>query len=137
LLNNLRFFEKYTIDIEFDLVKIRQVVRKISKEMQFDIIAQTKLVTAVSELARNVFDYVGKGEVIVEEAGDSLKRGLKITVIDNGPGIPDIDLAMSGGFSTSKGLGKGLSGTKKLMDEFSIQSEVGKGTEVVIVKWVA
>jgi serine/threonine-protein kinase RsbT len=136
-LNNQRFFEKFTIDIEFDLVKIRQVVRKISKEMQFDIVAQTKLVTAVSELARNVFDYVGKGEVIVEEAGDSLKRGLKITVIDNGPGIPDIDLAMSDGFSTSKGLGKGLSGTKKLMDEFSIQSEVGKGTEVVIVKWVA
>lgn len=136
-MNNQRFFEKFTIDIEFDLVKIRQVVRKISKEMQFDIVAQTKLVTAVSELARNVFDYVGKGEVIVEEAGDSLKRGLKITVIDNGPGIPDIDLAMSDGFSTSKGLGKGLSGTKKLMDEFSIQSEVGKGTEVVIVKWVA
>jgi len=136
-LNNQRSFEKYAIDIEFDLVKIRQVVRKISKEMQFDIVAQTKLVTAVSELARNVFDYAGKGEVIVEEAGDSIKRGLKITVIDNGPGIPDIDLAMSGGFSTSKGLGKGLSGTKKLMDEFSIQSEVGKGTEVVIVKWVA
>jgi serine/threonine-protein kinase RsbT len=136
-LNKQRFFEKYAIDIEFDLVKIRQVVRKISKEMQFDIVAQTKLLTAVSELARNVFDYVGKGEVIVEEVGDSLKIGLKITVIDNGPGIPDIDLAMSGGFSTSKGLGKGLSGTKKLMDEFSIQSEVGKGTEVVIVKWVA
>jgi serine/threonine-protein kinase RsbT len=136
-LNKQRFFEKYAIDIEFDLVKIRQVVRKISKEMQFDIVAQTKLVTAVSELARNVFDYVGKGEVIVEEVGDSLKIGLKITVIDNGPGIPDIDLAMSGGFSTSKGLGKGLSGTKKLMDEFFIQSEVGKGTEVVIVKWVA
>jgi len=136
-LNKQRFFEKYAIDIEFDLVKIRQVVRKISKEMQFDIVAQTKLLTAVSELARNVFDYVGKGEVIVEEVGDSLKIGLKITVIDNGPGIPDIDRAMSGGFSTSKGLGKGLSGTKKLMDEFSIQSEVGKGTEVVIVKWVA
>lgn len=136
-MNKQRFFEKYAIDIEFDLVKIRQVVRKISKEMQFDIVAQTKLLTAVSELARNVFDYVGKGEVIVEEVGDSLKIGLKITVIDNGPGIPDIDLAMSGGFSTSKGLGKGLSGTKKLMDEFSIQSEVGKGTEVVIVKWVA
>lgn len=136
-MNKQRFFEKFTIDIEFDLVKIRQAVRKISKEMQFDIVAQTKLVTAVSELARNVFDYVGKGEVIVEEVGDSYKIGLKITVIDNGPGIPDIDRAMSGGFSTSKGLGKGLSGTKKLMDEFSIQSEVGKGTEVVIVKWVA
>jgi len=135
-LNNQGFFKKYVIDIEFDIIKIRQVVRKISKVMQFDIVAQTKLVTAVSELARNVFDYVGKGEVIVEEAEDSFKRGLKITVIDKGPGIPDIDLAMSDGFSTKKGLGKGLSGTKKLMDEFSIQSEVGKGTEVVIVKWV-
>jgi len=134
-LNNQRFFEKYAIDIEFDLVKIRQVVRKIAKLMQFDIVAQTKLVTAVSELTRNVFDYVGKGEVILEEVGDSLKRGLKITVIDNGSGIPDINHAMSGGYSTSKGLGKGLIGTKKLMDEFSIQSEVGKGTEVVIVKW--
>lgn len=135
-MNNQRFFEKHTIDIEFDLIKIRQVIRKISKEMQFDIVDQTKLVTAVSELARNVFDYVGKGEVIVEEVGDSLKIGLKITVTDNGPGIPDIGVAMSGGYSTSKGLGKGLIGTKKLMDKFSIQSEVGKGTEVVIVKWV-
>jgi len=135
-LNNQRIFEKYTIDIEFDLVKIRQVVRKISKELQFDIVDQTKLVTAVSELARNVFDYVGKGEVIVEEVRDSLKIGLKITVIDNGPGIIDIDRAMMGEFSTSKGLGKGLIGTKKLMDKFSIQSEIGKGTEVVIVKWV-
>jgi len=135
-MNNQKFFEKLEIDIEIDLIKVRQVVRKISREMQFDIVAQTKLVTAVSELTRNVLEYVGKGEVIIEEIEKAYKKGLRITVIDEGSGIPDIDLAMSGGFSTSKGLGKGLSGSKKLMDEFSIQSEVGKGTEVFIVKWV-
>jgi serine/threonine-protein kinase RsbT len=93
-------------------------------------------VTAVSELTRNVLVHAKKGEIIIEEIEKTYRKGLKITVIDEGPGIPDINLAMTDGFSSINGLGKGLSGTKKLMDEFSIQSEVGKGTEVFIVKWV-
>jgi len=135
-MKNQKLYEKHTIGIEIDIVKVRQIVREISKKMRFDIVAQTKVVTAASELTRNVLEYAGKGEIIIEEINDSHKRGLKITVIDKGLGIPDINLAMEDGFSSGKGLGKGLSGTKKLMDKFYIQSEVGKGTEVVIVKWV-
>ncbi len=135
-MNNQKFFEKLEIYIEIDLIKIRRAVRKISREMQFNIVAQTKLVTAVSELTRNVLVHAKKGEIIIEEIEKTYRKGLKITVIDEGPGIPDINLAMTDGFSSINGLGKGLSGTKKLMDEFSIQSEVGKGTEVFIVKWV-
>lgn len=135
-MNYQKFFEKLEIDLDIDLVKIRQIVRKISREMRFDIVAQTKLVTAVSELTRNVLIHAKKGEIIIEEIEKAHRKGLKITLIDEGPGIPDINLAMTDGFSTTKGLGKGLSGSKKLMDEFSIQSEVGKGTEVFIVKWV-
>lgn len=135
-MNNQKIFEKLEINTEIDLVKIRQAVRKISRGMQFDIVAQTKLITAVSELTRNVFLYAERGEIIIEEIENAHKRGLKIKVIDEGPGIPDINLAMTDGYSTTNRFGKGLSGTKKIMDEFSIQSKVGKGTEVFIVKWV-
>ncbi len=135
-MNNQKIFEKLEINTDIDLVKIRQAVRNISRGMQFDIVAQTKLITAVSELTRNVLLYAERGEITIEEIEDAHKRGLKIKVIDEGPGIPDINLAMTDGYSTTNRFGKGLSGTKKIMDEFSIQSKVGKGTEVLIVKWV-
>ena len=124
------------IENNMDLVKARQTVRTIAKDLNYNIVNQTKLITAVSELTRNVLVYAGKGEIIVELIETATQKGLKITVIDEGPGIPDVDLAITDGYSTSKGLGKGLSGTKKLMDDFSIQTEVGKGTEVNIIKWV-
>jgi len=124
------------IENNMDLVKARQTIRTIAKDLNYSIVNQTKLITAVSELTRNVLVYAGKGEIIVELIETATQKGLKITVIDEGPGIPDVDLAITDGYSTSKGLGKGLSGTKKLMDDFSIQTEVGKGTEVNIIKWV-
>ncbi len=119
-----------------DLVKARQAIRSIALDLDFGIVNQTKLVTAVSELTRNVLLYAGKGKITVELIEIGTKKGLRITVTDEGPGIPDVDLAITDGFSTSKGLGKGLSGTKKLMDDFSIHTEIGKGTEVVIIKWM-
>jgi len=119
-----------------DLVKARQTVRTIAKDLNYNIVNQTKLITAVSELTRNVLVYAGKGEIIVELIETDIKKGLRITVTDEGPGIHDVDLAITDGFSTGKGLGKGLGGTKRLMDDFSIQTEVGKGTEVVIIKWM-
>ncbi len=119
-----------------DIVKARQIIRSIALDLDFGIVNQTKLVTAVSELTRNVLLYAGKGEIKIELIEIDTKKGLRITVIDEGPGIPDVDLAMTNGFSTGKGLGKGLSGTKKLMDDFSIHTEMGKGTEVVIIKWM-
>ncbi len=124
------------IENNIDLVKARQVVRAIAKDLNFNIVNQTKLITAVSELTRNVLIYSGKGKIVIELLETDINKGLRITVTDDGPGIPDIDLAITDGYSTSKGLGKGLSGTKRLMDDFSIQSEVGKGTEVVIIKWM-
>ncbi len=124
------------IENNIDLVKARQVVRTVAKDLNFNIVNQTKLITAVSELTRNVLIYSGKGKIVIELLETDIKKGLRITVTDDGPGIPDIDLAITDGYSTSKGLGKGLSGTKRLMDDFSIQSEVGKGTEVVIIKWM-
>ena len=124
------------IENNIDLVKARQVVRTVAKDLNFNIVNQTKLITAVSELTRNVLIYSGKGKIVIELLETDINKGLRITVTDDGPGIPDIDLAITDGYSTSKGLGKGLSGTKRLMDDFSIQSEVGKGTEVVIIKWM-
>ena len=118
-----------------DLVKARQTIRSIALDLDFGIVNQTKLITAVSELTRNVLKYAGKGKINIELIEIGTKKGLRITVTDEGPGIPDVDLAITDGFSTSKGLGKGLSGTKKLMDDFSIHTEVGKGTEIVIIKW--
>ncbi len=119
-----------------DLVKARQAIRAIALELDYGIVNQTKLVTAVSELTRNVLLYAGKGEINIELIEIGTKKGLRITVTDKGPGIPDVDLAITDGFSTSRGLGKGLSGTKKLMDDFSIHTKIGKGTEVVIIKWM-
>ena len=131
----MRILKTILIENNMDLVKARQAIRKIALELNYGILNQTKLVTAVSELTRNVLLYAGKGEIVIELLENNTKRGLKITVSDKGPGIPDLDLATTDGYSTSRGLGKGLSGTKKLMDDFSIRTEVGKGTEVVIIKW--
>jgi len=134
-MRRLKILQTVQIENNMDLVKARQTIRAIALELDYGIVNQTKLVTAVSELTRNVLLYAGKGEINIELIEAGTKKGLRITVTDEGPGIPDIDLALTDGFSTSKGLGKGLSGAKKLMDDFSIQTEIGKGTEVVIVKW--
>ena len=134
-MRRLKILQTVQIENNMDLVKARQVVRTIALDLDYGIVNQTKLVTAVSELTRNVLLYAGKGEINIELIEAGTKKGLRITVTDEGPGIPDVDLAVTDGFSTSKGLGKGLSGTKKLMDDFSIRTEIGKGTEVVIIKW--
>ena len=131
-----KILQNIQIENNMDLVKARQTIRNIALDLDYGIVNQTKLVTAVSELTRNVLLYARKGEIKIELIETGTKKGLRITVTDEGPGIPDVDLATTDGFSTSKGLGKGLSGTKKLMDEFFIQTEVGKGTEVVIIKWM-
>lgn len=131
-----KILQNIQIENNMDLVKARQTIRNIALDLDYGIVNQTKLVTAVSELTRNVLLYAGKGEIKIELIETGTKKGLRITVTDEGPGISDVDLAVTDGFSTSKGLGKGLSGTKKLMDDFSIQTEDGKGTEVVIIKWM-
>ncbi|MBE9001792.1 anti-sigma regulatory factor [Nostoc sp. UIC 10630] len=126
-----------TIDIQSstDVVLVRQAVRHLAVEIGFGLVDQTKIVTAASELARNTLDYGGGGTVKLETLQEGRRRGLRLTFEDRGPGIPDIDLALKDGFTTGSGLGMGLSGAKRLANEFEIQSAVGEGTRVIIVRW--
>lgn len=103
----------------------------------FRTIDQTRLATVASELARNVIKYAQRGRMILQPWEDARgRRGIRIIFEDTGPGIPDIGAAMSDGFTTGRGLGKGLPGSKRLVDEFDIQSEVGKGTRVTVIRWL-
>lgn len=130
--------EKFMIPVNCyeDIVIARQKVRKVMEEMGYLLIDQTRIVTAVSELARNIVVHAKKGtmSVLIDEKID--KKGLTCIFVDAGPGIPDIQRAMQEGFSTVKSLGLGLSGSKNMSDEFSINSSVGKGTTVSITKWL-
>jgi serine/threonine-protein kinase RsbT len=118
-----------------DVVKVRQVVRTWAAELGFSLVDQTKLVTGASELARNTLDHGRGGSVRLEVLEDSGRRGLAMTFEDHGPGIADITLALTDGFSTGTGLGLGLSGTRRLMTEFRIDSEPGQGTRVYCARW--
>lgn len=124
-----------SIQSSADVVLVRQAVRQLAVELRFSLIDQTKIVTAASELARNTLDYGGGGMVKLEALQEGIRLGLRLTFEDKGPGIPDIELALKDGFTTGGGLGMGLSGTKRLVNEFNIVSEVGKGTCVTITKW--
>ncbi len=124
-----------TIRSQEDVVVVRQAVRSSAVELGFSLIDQTKVVTAASELARNTFIYGGGGNVLMEQLEDSGRRGLRLTFEDHGPGIADIDRALVDGYTTGNGLGLGLGGAKRLSSEFSIKSELGKGTCVAITRW--
>ena len=119
-----------------DVVRARQIVRSRAMDVGFTLVEQTKIVTAASELARNTVIYGGGGEMHVERVyGGPKRNGLRLTFEDKGPGIADIDLALRDGFTTGNGLGLGLSGAKRLSNEFEIQSGPGEGTRVTITRW--
>ena len=120
---------------EDDVVRVRQVVRQWAVELGFSLVEQTKIVTASSELARNTVIYGGGGMVRIEAHNDSDRRGLRLVFEDQGPGIADTQQALKDGYTTGTGLGLGLGGARRLMDEFSITSEVGKGTRIIVAKW--
>src|SRR5215213_5041824 len=115
-----------------DVVLVRQAVRKWSTELGFSLVDQTKMITAASELARNTVDYGGGGTVRLEALAEGVRKGLRLTFEDRGPGIADIDLALTDGYTTGKGMGLGLSGSKRLVNEFEIDSRPGEGTRVAI-----
>jgi serine/threonine-protein kinase RsbT len=117
-----------------DIVLVRTAVRKAAIAAKLGLVDQTKLVTAASEIARNTLDY-GKGGNVVIERVDAIRTGIRLTFEDRGPGIPNIDLAMTDGWTSGTGMGLGLSGTRRLMDEFQIASKPGEGTTVIITKW--
>jgi serine/threonine-protein kinase RsbT len=123
------------ISLEQDIVLARQLVRRLSQELGFGIVDQTKIVTAASELARNALIYGHGGEVRWEILSDGSKRGLRLHFIDQGPGIADVHQAMTDGWTSGTGLGLGLSGAKRLVNEFELHTELGKGTRVTITRW--
>lgn len=127
--------ERIDIRSSADLVQVRRTVRVWSVELGFSLVDQTKIVTAASELARNIVDYAGTGQVSLEMLNDGLRRGLRLAFEDRGPGIADIQLALKDGYTTSGGLGLGLGGARRLSNEFDIQSQVGEGTRVTITRW--
>lgn len=118
-----------------DVVLVRTSVRKMAADLKFGIVDQTKVVTAASEIARNTLDYGRGGDLRMEALDNGLKRGLRLIFADRGPGIGDIDQALSDGFTTGNGMGLGLGGTRRLMDEFEIVSRLNEGTIVTITKW--
>ena len=118
-----------------DVVTVRTSVRKMATELRFGIVDQTKIVTAASEIARNTIDYGRGGDLRMEILNNGLKRGLRLIFEDRGPGIRDIEQAMTDGFTSGSGMGLGLGGTRRLMDEFTIASKLNEGTIVTITKW--
>jgi serine/threonine-protein kinase RsbT len=118
-----------------DIVMGRQAVRRLAQEQGFSLVDQTKLVTAASELARNALIYGGGGEIKWEKLVDGAKRGVRLVFEDHGPGIADIAQAMTDGWTSGNGLGLGLTGARRLVNEFELQSTVGLGTRVTIARW--
>ena len=118
-----------------DIVVVRQVVRMRAVEIGFNLVEQTKIVTAASELARNTINHGGGGSARLQSLRNGGRAGLRLTFEDKGPGIPDIELALKDGYTTGGGLGLGLSGARRLSNEFEIQSRPGEGTRVTITRW--
>jgi serine/threonine-protein kinase RsbT len=118
-----------------DVVRVRQLARKVAVAAKLSLVDQTKLVTAASELARNTLVHGGGGQVVVETVNNGRRAGVRASFVDKGPGIADVDLALSDGYTSGRGLGLGLGGARRLVDEFHIQTEVAQGTRVTVTKW--
>jgi serine/threonine-protein kinase RsbT len=129
--------EKSSIDIavDQDVVRVRQAMRTFAVNAALSLVDQTKVVTAASELARNTLMYGGGGSAVLELVNNGTRRGVRVTFSDSGPGISDPDLALTDGYTTGGGLGLGLSGARRLVDEFQLDSAPGSGTRVTITKW--
>ena len=127
--------EALSVATSSDIVAVRHAVRRQAVKINLSLVDQTKIVTAASELARNMLIYGGGGEVTLEVLQNGVRQGLRVCFVDAGPGIPDIDLALRDGFTSGTGMGLGLGGAKRLVNEFSLESAPGKGTRVTITRW--
>ncbi|HEU5413098.1 MAG TPA: anti-sigma regulatory factor [Candidatus Angelobacter sp.] len=127
--------ETVAIQNSSDVVLARQKVRQWAQELRFTLVDQTKLVTAASELARNTLDHGKGGHMVIDVVENLARTGLQLTFEDRGPGIPDIQAALRDGFTTGSGMGLGLGGSKRLVNDFDIQSQPGQGTHVTVVRW--
>jgi serine/threonine-protein kinase RsbT len=120
---------------EVDVVEARRSGRQLAAELGFGLSDQALIATAISELARNILQYAKRGELIIGIAHNGGRKGIDVVALDHGPGIPDPEKAMRDGYSTGSGLGLGLPGTRRIMDEFELDTEVGRGTRVAVKKW--
>ncbi|HEY5750628.1 MAG TPA: anti-sigma regulatory factor [Chryseolinea sp.] len=127
--------ETMSVVRETDVIPFRNRIKEMAIKIGMGLVNQTKLITAASELARNMLKYAKGGKVFIEVISKGRENGIRLVFKDEGPGIPDITMAMKDGFSTGKSLGLGLPGTKRLVSEFHIESEMGKGTTVTVIKW--
>lgn len=127
--------EFLTIEKEQDVILFRNKVKALATRISMSLVNQTKLITAASELVRNMIKFADGGKTIMELVSDGRKTGIRLTFEDKGPGIPDINLAMQDGFSTARSLGLGLPGARRLVNEFDIKSKKGEGTTIVVVRW--
>ena len=127
--------ESISVRVAPEVVGVRHVVRRYAVELGFSLVEQTKIVTAASELARNMVDYGGGGTLTVESIDDGIRKGLRLTFADEGPGIADVDAALRDGFTTGSGMGLGLGGARRLSNEFHIQTAPGEGTRITIARW--
>ncbi|MDR8393754.1 anti-sigma regulatory factor [Aliifodinibius sp. S!AR15-10] len=128
--------QRFVINSDRDLVTIRDFGRKLGEKIGFQSNDRTLIATALSEVCRNVLEYAGSGEVRIEPVAQLKTKGMTITVTDTGPGIEDVEKALQEGFSTGRGMGLGLPGAKRIMDEFQINSKIGNGTTVTMSKWL-
>ena len=120
---------------ERDIVMCRQTVRKLTQQVKFSLVDQTKMITAASELSRNTVVYGGGGEMRWEIVQENMRTGLRLAFEDKGPGIPDVDLALTDGWTSGSGMGVGLSGSRRLVNDFHIRTGVGEGTCVTVTRW--
>ena len=127
--------DRLVIASDQDVVRVRQLVRTLAVAVKLSLVDQTKLVTAASELARNTLVYGGGGTVEVTRVENGRRSGIRIVFADEGPGIADLDLALTDGYTSGGGLGLGLSGARRLVDEFEIDTAVGQGTSITVTKW--
>ncbi|HET6983297.1 MAG TPA: anti-sigma regulatory factor [Myxococcaceae bacterium] len=127
--------ERVPIRTPQDVVLVRQRARTLAAGQGLSLVDQTKVVTAASELARNTLEHGKGGEAVLEALENGVRRGVRLTFVDEGPGIPDVNAALKDGFTTGTGMGLGLPGARRLMNEFSIESTPGRGTRVVVARW--
>ena len=127
--------EELPLHTDTDVVLARQRVRQLCQEQGFSIVDQTKMVTAASELGRNARTHGKGGVMTAEKVTDGVRKGVRLTFIDNGPGIPDLELAFKDGWTSGGGLGMGLSGAKRLVQDFEIDTTPGQGTTIVVARW--
>jgi serine/threonine-protein kinase RsbT len=127
--------DEHDVRSDADIVRVRQAARTLAVAAKLSLVDQTKIVTAVSELARNTLIYGGGGQATLEAVSSGVRPGVRVTFTDEGPGIEDVELALTDGWTSGSGMGLGLSGTRRLVDEFTLETEPGAGTTVSIVKW--